>query len=148
VIAVDTNVLVAAHRSDTESHIRAAGAVRTLAEGVAPWGIPWPAVSEFVAITTHPRIFRPPSTLAQAVAQLDAWLASPSVRLLAERPATWSTLRDLLVSGRASGARAHDARIAGICLDHGVRTFWTADRDFSRFPRLRTVNPLVGDRGD
>ena len=42
-----------------------------------------------------------------------------------------------------SGAAIHDARIAAICLDHGVDELWTCDRDFSRFPDLRTRNPLI-----
>lgn len=142
-IAVDTNVLVAAHRSDAEAHPEAATAVRRLAEDLAPWGLPWPVVAEFVSVVTHPRVFVPPSTLGEAVAQVDAWLGSPSVRLLSERPVSWQTLRRLLLEGRASGPRAHDARIATICLDHGVAELWTADRDFSRFPDLRTRNPLV-----
>jgi predicted nucleic acid-binding protein len=37
----------------------------------------------------------------------------------------------------------HDARIAALCLQHGVRELWSADRDFNRFPALRTRNPLV-----
>jgi predicted nucleic acid-binding protein len=52
-------------------------------------------------------------------------------------------LRRLLAAGRISGPRVYDARIAAICLQHGVRELWTADRDFSRFPQLKTVNPLI-----
>jgi len=63
---------------------------------------------------------------------------------LAEGLDHWTRLRDVLVSSRATGARVHDARIAAICLSHGVRTLWTADRDFSRFPELTIRNPLVG----
>ena len=50
---------------------------------------------------------------------------------------------DLLADGKISGPAVHDARIAALCLTHGVRALWTADRDFTRFPRLRTVNPLI-----
>lgn len=146
-IAVDTNVLVAAHRADAEAHTQAAAAVRGLAEDPAPWGLPWPVVAEFVSVVTHPRVFRPPSTLDQALDQVDAWLGSPSARLLSERPVSWQTMRRLLQQGRASGPRAHDARIAAICLDHDVAELWTADRDFTRFPALRTRNPLVATVG-
>jgi predicted nucleic acid-binding protein len=38
----------------------------------------------------------------------------------------------------------HDARVAAICIAHGVNEFWTVDRDFSRFPDLPTRNPLLG----
>lgn len=142
-IAVDTNVLVAAHRVDTPAHEVAAQVLRSLAEGTATWGLPWPVVSEFFSVVTHPRIFRFPTTTGQAVAQLDAWLASPAVRLLTEVSSTWDTLRELLNSGVVRGPQVHDARIAAICLDSGVRELLTADRDFSRFPALRTRNPLV-----
>ena len=53
--------------------------------------------------------------------------------------------RALLVGGRVTGAQVHDARVAALCRQHGVRELWSADRDFSRFARLAVVNPLVGD---
>lgn len=41
------------------------------------------------------------------------------------------------------GPRVREARVAALCLHHGVREPWTADRDFGRFPSLSTRNPLV-----
>jgi hypothetical protein len=75
---------------------------------------------------------------------MDAWLESPVVALLAETDTHWSTPRGLLESGRISGPQVHDARIAALCLQHGVRELWTVDRDFGRYPDLKVVNPLVG----
>lgn len=75
--------------------------------------------------------------------QIDAWLQSPSLVLLAETESHWPALRALIGVGRIAGAKVHDARIAALCLQHGVRTLWSADRDFSRFPRLAVDNPLV-----
>jgi uncharacterized protein len=49
----------------------------------------------------------------------------------------------LLTAGKIAGAQVHDARIATLCLQHGVRELWSADRDFSRYPALKVVNPLV-----
>jgi toxin-antitoxin system PIN domain toxin len=144
VIAVDTNLLVYAHRSDSEWNEPANRAIATLASGPTTWGIPWPCVHEFFAIVTHPRIYDPPSTTEQAIDQLDAWLESPSVALLAEDGRYWSTLRDVIRGGRIVGPRVHDARIASLCRVHGVRELWTADRDFGRFPSLVTRNPLAG----
>lgn len=142
-IAVDTNVLVYAHRSDSEWHDGADACVRRLAEGRSAWAIPWPCVHEFLAIVTHPRIYDPPTPLPRAVAQVDAWLESPSLVLLAESGEHWSQLRALLVDGKIVGPRMHDARIAALCLTHGVRELWTLDRDFGRFPALVTANPLA-----
>lgn len=143
-IAVDTNVLVYAHRSDSEWHDRAAAKVRELAEGRPAWALPWPCVHEFLSIVTHPRIYDPPSTLDQAVAQVEAWMESPSAVLLAEGGEHWQLLRTLVTDGRILGPRVHDARIAALCLAHGVRELWTVDRDFGRFPSLTTSNPFAG----
>lgn len=143
-IAVDTNVLVAAHRSDHPFHEKAFGVVRALAEGNDPWAIPWPCVHEFLAIATHPRIFAPPSPLAVALDQVDAWLESPTLVLLAERANHWLHLRGALETAAVQGPRVHDARVVALCYAHGVTELLSADRDFGRFPTLRVRNPLVG----
>jgi toxin-antitoxin system PIN domain toxin len=144
VIAVDTNILVYAHREDSEWHAAANERLVALAEGRAAWGIPWPCVHEFLAIVTHPKIFAPPTPLARAVDQVDAWIESPSLVLLAESEAHWQRLRALLLAGKVAGPRIHDARIAALCVQHGVQQLWSADRDFGRFKELTVVNPLVG----
>ena len=142
-IALDTNLLVYAHRSDSEWHETASACVRGLAGGASTWAIPWPCVHEFIAIVTHPRIYEPPTPLDRALDQVDAWLESPTVVLLAEVPGYWPVARRSILDGRAAGPRAHDARIAALCLTHGVRELWSADRDFARFAALAVRNPLV-----
>lgn len=139
---MDTNLLVYAHREDSAWHEEAYQIIRELAEGASPWAIPWPCIHEFLAITTHPRIFSPPTPLPKALDQIEAWLESPSLHLLSEQPGAWDSLRDLLVSSKTTGPAVHDARIAALCLQHGVRELLTADRDFSRFRDLRSRNPL------
>lgn len=143
-IAVDTSVLVAAHRRAAPAHDRAVATILALCGSRRPWAIPWPCVHEFLAVVTHPRILDPPSTIAQASAQVDAWCSVESLVLIGEAAAHRERLHGLLGSGAAAGPRVHDARIAAICLDHGVSELLTADRDFGRFPALRTRNPLVG----
>jgi len=143
-IAVDTNVLVYAHRRDSEWHAEAEAAVRGLAEGSAPWAIPWPCVHEFLAIVTHPRIYKPATTTKAALDQVAAWLESPSLTLLNEGPGYADRLGEALTASKARGAKVHDARIAALCIYHGVRELWSADRDFTRFPSLEVSNPLAG----
>lgn len=143
-IAVDTNLLVYAHRTEHDWNERAAELMRELAEGSAAWGIPWQCIGEFFGVVTHPGIYKPPTPAAVAFAQIEAWLGSPRVVLLSERDMPWSELRRLLEAGRIVGPRTHDARIAAVCISHGVRELWTADRDFGRFPSLATRNPLAG----
>jgi len=142
-IAIDTNVLVYAHREDSPWHAAALRAVATLAEQPAPWAIPWPCLHEFLAIVTHARIYRPPTPLPIACDQVDAWLESPSLVLLAETGEYWPVLREQVLEARIAGPFMHDARIATLCLTHGVRELWTHDRDFGRFPALNVRNPLV-----
>jgi uncharacterized protein len=143
VIALDTNLLLYAHRRDQEQHEVAAATVRAVAEGVEPWAIPWPCIHEFFSIATHPRIFDPPTAPPDALSQIDAWLESPTLVLLSERDDHWPHVRALIEAGDVRGPRVHDARVAALCLAHGVTELWTADRDFGRFPQLRTRNPLV-----
>lgn len=142
-IGVDTNILVCAHRKDSPWHEAARRAMKQVAEGQARWALPWACVHEFIAIVTHPRIYRPPSTLDQALEQVGAWLESPSVEPVGEDLGYWSVLQGLLREGKVKGPRVQDARVAAVCLLHGVRELWTADRDFGSFPRLVTNNPLL-----
>jgi predicted nucleic acid-binding protein len=100
-------------------------------------------VHEFLAIVTHPRVFSTPTPLDRALDQVDAWLESPSLVLLAESDESWPYLRELLVQSRVTGPKVHDARVAALCIVHGVRELWTADRDFGRFPALAARNPLA-----
>lgn len=141
-IAVDTNILVYAHRRDSVWHAAGARVLLELAEAPRPWAIAWPSIHEFLAIVTHPRIYDPPSTLAAACAQVGFWLQSPSLVLLGEGPDYWRVLADLLNAGQVTGGRVHDAHIAALCEEHSVSELLTADRDFSRFPRLSLRNPL------
>ncbi len=142
-IAVDANVLLYAHREDSPWHATAFARLASLAEGREAWGLPAPCVHEFLAIATHPRIFDPPTPLATALDYVAALLESPSVSILAEGEGYWPTLDAVLRSSNAVGPKVHDARIAALCLYHGVAELWTVDRDFNRFPQLVVRNPLV-----
>lgn len=142
-IAVDTNLLVYSHRRDSEWHEPSRATIVELAEGRSPWAIPWPCLYEFYAVVTHPKIYDPPSTSEEALSQIQSWLESPRLVLLAESTGYRSALFDLLQLSRPRGPKIHDARIAALCLHAGVRELLSADRDFSLFPSLRTRNPLA-----
>ena len=142
-IAVETNILIRAHRRDAETHAAALECMRRLTEGGLPWAIPWPCLHEFIGIVTHPNIFKPPSTLDEVLTQIDVWLGSPWFVFLHETGDHLVHLADVLRASKAAGPKIHDAKIAAICLAHDVRELWSADRDFSKFPGLHVVNPLV-----
>jgi uncharacterized protein len=143
VIAVDTNVLVYAHRREAAEYVAARELMRRLAEGARPWAIPWPCIYEFFSVVTNARIWRQAaSTPAEAWRQIQAWLASPSLRLLAETETYPEVLGELVQRPRVRGPVVHDARIAAICLVHGVEKLVSRDRDFTLFPELKLDNPF------
>lgn len=142
-IAVDTNILVYAHREDSSLHKEAYAKISELAESRAAWCVPWTCIHEFLAIVTHPKIYNPPTPLPNALSQIRAWLEAPSLILLAETEGYWRQLESLVTGAKIQGPQFHDARIVALCMFHGVRELWTADRDFSRYPGLPTRNPLV-----
>jgi uncharacterized protein len=74
VIAIDTNILVYAHRQDSTWHAAADRCVSRAAASGAPWAIPWPCIHEFLAIVTHPRMYDPPTPLDHALEQVACWL--------------------------------------------------------------------------
>ena len=142
-LAVDTNVLVYAFFKDSPFHGAAQKTITELAQSPAAWAIPWPCIHEFYAVVTNPKIFPDPGLPARARTQIDAWMRSTSLQLLAETAGHWAALDALLVSGRVAGPVVHDARIAALCLTHGVSELLTLDRDFSRFADLK-VRSILG----
>lgn len=142
-IAVDTQLLVYAHRGEMPLHGKALAALMELASSGAAWAIPWPCVHEFLNTVTRPRLFTPPSTLEDGFAAIDRWRDSATLHFIGEGVDHYERLRQTTMAGAVAGPLIHDARIAAICLSHGVQTLWSVDRDFSRFPSVRVRNPLI-----
>lgn len=140
-IAVDTSILVYAHRSETDLHAPATTALVTLAEGVVPWGLPVFCITEFLRVVTHRRVFSPPSTVSQALGFVDDVIASPVCRVVRPGP---EFVRVLTETARAADARGNlmfDAQIAALCREHGIASVLTNDRDFERFEHVRVRYP-------
>ncbi len=140
-IALDTNFLVYAHRSDNPFHLIARTAIDRLVKGILPWGVPVVCVHEFLAVVTNPRIFKQPTPGSLAFEQIEVLLAQPGARLLMPTERHLAVLRQLAGVAQPIGAQYHDMRIAAICLENGVSTLWTADRDFSAYPQLLCQTP-------
>lgn len=144
-IAVDTNVLVYAHRREATEHRVAVDLLGALACGNRPWAIPWPCIYEFFSVVTNARIWKDAaSTPAQAWEQIAAWTDSPSSTLLAETEEFRDHLQAFALRSRVRGPVIHDARVAAICVAHAVEALLTRDRDFSLFPELVVRNPFSG----
>jgi toxin-antitoxin system PIN domain toxin len=141
--AIDTNILVYARRADTPHHAAALATLRRLAEGPDLWAIPWPCVYEFVRVVTHPRVFHPPSPLADVVRDLRELFASPTLQLLGETDHHAEAMAAVLAETPATGNLVHDAHIAALLREHGVSELLTADGDFARFTGFRVSNPVA-----
>lgn len=143
-IAVDTNVLVYAHRRESRVHEEAAEVLRALAEGSRRWAIPWPCCYEFLSVVTNRRIWRgAESSPGEAWSQLRAWIDSPSNLLLGETGSFLDILGRFVRRPRVRGPLVHDARVAAICVAHGIDELLSRDRDFALFPELKTRNPFA-----
>jgi uncharacterized protein len=142
-IAIDTNLLVHAHRKDTTLHVDAKACLKALVESGAQWGICYHSLVEFYGVVTRAQLWRVPTPPELVWEQIHAWREAPSFHLLTDSLVSLESLEHLSRQAKLQGSVIHDARIAACCLSCGVTELWTIDRDFSRFPQLRTRNPLV-----
>ncbi len=142
-IAIDTNILIYAHRKDTPWHKKADQFLTEVAESGIGWSIPYTCLHEFYAKVTHPKIFNPPSSIKEAILQIEAWLEAPSLQLIGEREDYFKDLKKVLETAQLTGAHIHDIRIACICFQNGVSELFSADRDFNRIKGLKVKNPLL-----
>lgn len=138
-IAVDTNILVYAHREEMPLHTTALGRLRSLVEGGTPWALPVFCIGEFVRVVTHPRIFHPPTDLDTALTFVEQMLGSPSARILTPGPTFPAIFAEACRDGGVQGNLAFDAQIVAVCREHGVAELVTEDRDFARFGAPRPL---------
>lgn len=140
---VDTNILLYAADRDSPGH----GVCRELLSGwrtqPSPWYLTWGIVYEFLRVATHPSVFRKPFPPSGAWHFLRAVLASPSVGMLVETPRHGDVLGQLLEGVPAvRGNLVFDAHTVALMREHGIRTIYTHDADFHRFPGLEVIDPL------
>ena len=142
-IALDTNILIYAHREASSEHERARAAVHAALEDPRGWGICLPTVMEFWSIVTHPKIPGGPSatnTVRHFFHYLlteghgDVWTPGPG---FGERLMQWAAAL------KVRGKRIFDLQIALIAYEHGAREIWTHDSAFVSVPGVVARDPLV-----
>lgn len=137
-IAIDTNILVYAHREELPQHLKAKRYLTELAEGSARWGIPVFCLGEFLRVVTHVKLWNPPFSASEACLALKNLLASPSASVLMPGPLYIGLLLETVQKSQVTGNLLFDAQIAALCLEHGVSYLVTEDRDFARFQGVVT----------
>lgn len=141
-IALDTNILVHAHRRGTRHHEAALALVRELSEGPVPYALFWPSLYEFLRVVTHHRVFDPPSTAPEAVEAIRDFLAPPVVRVLSETTRHPALLDRVLRETPVIDNLVPDAHLVALALEHGVHEILTLDGDFARFSQVASRNPF------
>ncbi len=142
-IAVDTNILVYAHRREMPLHAPSLTLLEHLINDSAPWAVPWPCLHEFIAVVTNPKIFKSPTPIARSFDAIASFGQGNNLHFLAEDEGYLEVLRRIAGPAHLVGAKIHDARIAALSIYHGVRELWSCDRDFSLFPELKVRNPAL-----
>lgn len=142
-LVVDTNLLVYAANSAAPAHKQARAWLELKRSQPDAWYVTWPILYEFMRVTTHPRVMRPPWTIKQSWGFVAALLASPGFDALTP------TERHPQIAAQVfaelpflSGNVLHDAHTAILMREHGIRRICTHDTDFHRFPFLEVVDPL------
>lgn len=137
-IAVDTNILVYAHRVELPKHQAARDRLTRLAEGSDRWAIPVFCIGEFLRIITHHRLFDPPYSSGEACEAISRVLASPSLSVWNPGVNYLRLLQEAIIESQASGNLIFDAQIVALCREHGASCLLTEDRDFDRFSKFPT----------
>jgi toxin-antitoxin system PIN domain toxin len=139
----DVNVLLYASDSESPVHEAARLFLKHAASGEDLFCLGWPTVMSYLRIATHSGIFRSPLTPAEALRNVEALVALPHVRLLAEESGFLEVYRDVTGGFPVRGNLVPDAHLAALLKQHGVRTLHTRDGDFRKFAFLDVRDPFA-----
>lgn len=140
-ILIDANLLLYAYDSSSAHHQATERWLNDIFAGNEQIRMDWTTVLAFIRIGTNPRLANG-FTLPEAISIVDEWFAQPNFSILTPGNRHWKILAGLLPEAQARGPLVTDANLAALAIEHGA-TLYSNDRDFSRFPGLKYVNPLV-----
>jgi toxin-antitoxin system PIN domain toxin len=141
-LLMDVNVLVYAHREDAADHPQYRRWLEGLLGGDSAYGVSDLALSGFIRVVTHPRIFREPSPLARALEFASEVRDRPNALRIEPGPRHWEIFTRYCRDCRIKGSLVTDAYFAALAVESGSE--WvTTDRDYARFPELRWRHPLT-----
>jgi len=141
VVLPDVNVLVYAHREDTEHHAACRRWPEATINGEERYGVSELVLSGFIRVVTHPKVFASPSTLAQALEFAEQIREQPNAMLIEPGERHWAIFRRLCTEAKVKGNLVPDAYFAALAIECGCEWI-TTDRDFGRFTGLRWRSPL------
>jgi toxin-antitoxin system PIN domain toxin len=142
VILVDANVLLYAYHPRAPQHEPCRSWLQDALGGDQPVALSWLGVLAFLRLSTSPRVFDAPLTMAEATAAVSSWLSRPQVIMVGPADRHWEVLQDVILDAQVAGAMVTDAALAALALEHGCAVC-TTDRDFRRFKGLRLIDPTA-----
>ena len=141
---VDTNVLVYAADRDSQFHERCRRLLEESRRQASAWYLTWGICYEFLRVTTHPRVFRKPWNAKKAWGFVEALVASPSLGFLVPTDRHGDVAGEVFGElPHLSGNVMHDAHTATLMREHGIKTIYTRDTGFHRFPFLEPRDPTA-----
>ena len=141
---VDTNILIYGVDKDAPDHARCRELFEQWRLQATPWYVTWGIVYEFLRVATHPRVLNRPFLASQAWRFLDALFASPSLRVLTETDRHRHVAAEVFTEvPDIFGNLVFDAHTAILMRENGIKTIYTKDSDFNRFPFLDTIDPIT-----
>lgn len=93
-----------------------------------------------IRVVTHPRVFRQPSTLDEAVAFAETLVSAPNAVVVQPGESHWGIFTGLCRASDARGNLVPDAWLAALAIEAGCEWI-TLDRDFARFSGLKWRPP-------
>ena len=138
----DVNVLVYAEDTSSPHHVAARAWLEERLSGTETVAFSWSVLISFVRLSTNPRVFATPLRPAEAFDLIDGWLGQPCASVVHPTERHAAVLRELLEPLGTAGNLTTDAHLAALSIEHGAE-LCSSDADFSRFPRVKWVNPLA-----
>jgi len=141
-ILPDVNVLVYAHREDAVDHAQYRTWLEQTIQSGQPYGISNHVLSGFLRVVTHPRVFTTPSPIGTALEFVRQVREQPNCRAIAPGSRHWQIFTDLCQSQAATGNLIPDVWFAALAIESDCEWI-TTDRDYAKFPGLRSRHPLA-----
>jgi uncharacterized protein len=141
---VDANLLLYAVDETSHHHSTAKPWLEERLSGAETFAFAWSVLLAFIRLATNPRVFEAPLAVGDALDLVDSWLEQPCATVVHPTDRHSRLLRELLAQVGTAGNLTSDAHLAALSIEHGAE-LCSADADFTRFPRVRWLNPLVGD---
>jgi len=142
--SVDVNMLLYASDAGSRYAARAGDFLAERASSRELFCLAWPTVMSYLRVVTHPAILENPLSPERAMDNVQALVRLPHVRLLAEEEGFWEIYREVANALPVRGNLVPDAHLAALLRQHGIRTLYTNDADFRKFPFLDIRNPFAG----